>query len=108
MKNSYQKTAKTSSLYAVEKQYESFGALFENRYRTNPKAPVLTGRFIFTREMIDALYELCEQGNPVEVNLSAWKKTAQNTDQFYLTIKMALNPPSVGETGGGLDILRNF
>jgi len=67
----------------------AFGVLFGNQNKWNSRAPDLTGEFTFTPELIQNLQRMVEVQEPVTVTLCAWIKSAAESDQDYLTVKMS-------------------
>lgn len=68
----------------------AFGVLFGNQNKWNSRAPDLTGEFTFTPELIQNLQRIVEaEQEPVTVTLCAWIKSAAESEQDYLTVKMS-------------------
>ena len=68
----------------------AFGVLFGNQNKWNSRAPDLTGEFTFTPELIQNLQRILDADQePVTVTLCAWIKSAAESDQEYLTVKMS-------------------
>ena len=68
----------------------AFGVLFGNQNKWTSRAPDLTGEFTFTPELIQNLQRILDADQePVTVTLCAWIKSASDSDQEYLTVKMS-------------------
>ena len=68
----------------------AFGVLFGNQNKWNSRAPDLTGEFTFTPDLLQNLQRIVEaEQEPVTVTLCAWIKSAAESEQDYLTVKMS-------------------
>lgn len=68
----------------------SFGALFPNQHKKNPRAPNLMGHLDIDNELLEQLMSLHDGGKPIRLQVSGWKKQASITELPYLTIKAQL------------------
>ena len=68
----------------------SFGALFPNQHKKNPRAPNLMGHVDIDSELIEQLMSRYDGGETIRLQVSAWKKQASITELPYLTIKAQL------------------
>lgn len=68
----------------------SFGALFPNQHKKNPRAPNLMGHLDIDSELIEQLMSRYDGGETIRLQVSAWKKQASGTELPYLTIKAQL------------------
>jgi hypothetical protein len=68
----------------------SFGALFPNQRKKNPRAPNLMGHLDIDSELLEQLMSLYDGGESIRLQVSAWKKQASGTELPYLTIKAQL------------------
>lgn len=69
----------------------SIGALFANKKRKHPKAPILCGTIKLQHHLIEQLLELYETSEEMpSLSISAWKNFASETEEPYLTLKVDL------------------
>ena len=54
----------------------SFGALFPNQHKKNPRAPNLMGHLDIDNELLEQLMSLYDGGESIRLQVSAWKKQA--------------------------------
>lgn len=96
MRNQHQKRTRTLQRQKHPRRHQqsqtisAFGVLFGNQNKWNSRAPDLTGEFTFTPELIQNLQRIVEaEQEPVTVTLCAWIKSAAESEQDYLTVKMS-------------------
>jgi len=68
----------------------NIGALFKNKIRTHERAPLMTGELQLTASVIRALGRRIANGERAILRLAAWRNTAANTAERYITLKAQL------------------
>ena len=68
-------------------QEGSYGALFPNQKRTNPKAPQMIGSIFIDHHFFVEMIDHYEDTGKIEIQVSAWKNSASETGMPYLTLK---------------------
>ena len=68
-------------------QEGSYGALFPNQKRTNPKAPQMMGTLSLDKCLFEDMMNIYEETGKIEIQVSAWKNSASETGMPYLTLK---------------------
>ena len=71
-------------------QEGSYGALFPNQKRTNPKAPQMMGTLSLDKCLFEDMMNIYEETGKVAIQVSAWKNFSAETETPFLTLKAQL------------------
>ncbi len=64
----------------------SYGALFPNQKRINPKAPQMMGTLSLDKCLFEDMMNIYEETGKIEIQVSAWKNSASETGMPHLTL----------------------
>lgn len=72
----------------VDRKFPNSGAMFARQKRSE-KAPDFGGQFMLENEVLDYVIRCAERGDPVELEISGWKRRTTN-DGVMLGLKIEL------------------